>query len=434
VSAAKNKSDGKKSDGKKPTAKKADDPKATEHKAVGQTSTGKKKPDGLLPKELAESWSRIGYGLGGLGGVAVVAGFFGADHTRFGGAYLTGFVFTVTIAIGALFWTVIQHLTKAGWSVGPRRILEWISQALIACVILFVPLLAMSHDVWHHWMSPEAANDPILVGKSGYLNPTFFYVRTVFYLLVWALLATWFYKLSREQDSSGERSLSSRRESAAPPATAALGLTITFAGFDWVMSLEPHWYSTIFGVYIFAGSLVSSMAVLSLLVVRLRKAGVGGGLLTVEHQHDIGTFLHGFVIFWAYIGFSQLILIYYANIPEETIFYKHRWEHGWSTFSMLLFLGHFVAPFLILLSRHSKRSAAGLTIGAGLVLVMHYIDVYWMVMPAFDTQFNFQWVDIAGLLAPFGLACGFVAYRVLGHPVIPLKDPYIPEALKAENL
>jgi hypothetical protein len=392
------------------------------------------KDGGLLPKELAARWGKIGYGLAASGLLAFVVGFFGADRGRFSGAYLAGFVFTITIALGALFMIVITHLTKSSWSVGPRRSLEWMSQALVVCVILFVPLLAMSHDVWHHWMGPQAASDPILAKKAAYLSPTFFYVRAVFYLLTWALLGRWYYKLSREQDVSGDRALSGRREAAAAPATFALGLTMTFAGFDWVMSLDPHWYSTIFGVYIFAGSLVSSMAMLALIVVRLRAAGVGGDLLTVEHQHDIGKYLHGFIIFWAYIGFSQFLLIYYANIPEETIFFKQRWEHGWSSWSMLLFLGHFVVPFLVLLSRHVKRSATGLTVGAGLVVVMHYVDVYWMVMPAFQVQFNFQWVDIAGLLAPFGIACGFVAYRVLGHPAIPTKDPYVPEAMKAENL
>jgi hypothetical protein len=392
------------------------------------------KGNGLLPKELAESWSKIGYGLGALGLLSFAAGLFGAERARFGAAYLTGFMFTATIAIGALFFVVIQHLTKAGWSVAPRRLMEWMSQALIACVLLFVPLIAMSHDVWHHWMGEHAAHDPILVAKSGYLNPSFFYARALVFLLTWALLAMWFYKLSRDQDASGDRALSSRLQAAAAPATAALGLTTSFAGFDWIMSLDPHWYSTIFGVYIFAGGLVSSTAVLALLIVRLRKANVGGDLLTVEHQHDVGKFLVGFVIFWAYIGFSQFILIYYANIPEETVFYKHRWEHGWSTMSLILFIGHFVLPFLILLSRTAKRTDSILTFGAALIVVMHYVDMYWMVMPNFDEHFHFQWVDIAGLLAPFGLACAFVAYRVLGHPAYPLKDPYIPEALKAENL
>ena len=209
---------------------------------------------------------------------------------------------------------------------------------------------------------------------------------------------------------------------------------MSFAGFDWVMSLDPHWYSTIFGVYIFAGSLVSSMAVLSLIMLRLSRDNIGGDLLTIEHRHDVAKFLFGFVVFWAYIGFSQFILIYYANIPEETIWYKHRWEGGWSTISMMVFLGHFVVPFLILLGRTAKRSPLLLGLGATIIVVMHWVDLYWLVMPNFDHHLHFQWVDIAGLIAPVGLTLAWLSWRVLGHPILPLKDPYVPEALKAENL
>jgi hypothetical protein len=395
------------------------------------------KGNGTLPKALAESWAKIGYGLGALGLVAFLAGFLltpAAERGRFGAAYLTGFMFTTTIGVGALFFVVIQHLTKAGWSVAPRRIMEWLSQGLTASAGLFVPIVLMSQDIWHHWMGPHAAHDPILLKKQAYLNPTFFYVRAVIFLLTWALLAAWFYKQSRDQDTSGDRKLSAKRESAAPPAIAALGITISFAGFDWVMSLDPHWYSTIFGVYIFAGSLVSSMAVLALCIIRLRKHNVGGDLLTVEHMHDVGKFLFGFTVFWAYIGFSQFILIYYANIPEETIWYKHRWEGGWSSISMLVFLGHFVAPFLILISRTAKRSPTLLGLGATIIVVMHWVDLYWLVMPNFDHHLHFRLVDILGVIAPVGLTLAWLAWRVLGHPIIPLKDPYVPEALKAENL
>ncbi len=398
------------------------------------------KGDGLLPKELAESWSKIGYGLGALGVLAFVAGYFGTPNdpvigrARFGAAYLVGFMFTTTIGLGALFMAVIQHLTKAGWSVAPRRLMEWMSQGLIASVALFVPLLAMSHDVWHKWMGPKAATDPILIGKSSYLNPTFFYVRAIVFLLTWALLALWFYKQSRDQDSSGDKAHSAKMQSASAPAIFALAITTTFAGFDWVMSLDPHWYSTIFGVYIFAGCLISSMSVLALAIVRLRKDGIGGDLLTVEHQHDVGKFLFGFIVFWAYIGFSQFILIYYANIPEETIFYKERWAGGWEPISLTIFLGHFVAPFLMLISRTAKRSGQLLSFAAVWILVMHYVDLYWLVMPNFDHHFHFGWVDIAGLLAPVGITAAWLAKRVLGDPVYPLRDPYIPEALKAENL
>lgn len=392
------------------------------------------KGNGLLPGNLGEAWQKIGYALGALGVLAFLAGFFGADRTRFAAAYLVGFLFTTTIAIGALFFVVIQHLTKAGWSVGPRRIMEWISQGLIASAILFIPILLMSHDIWHHWMGEQAKHDPILIQKTAYLNPTFFYVRAIGFLVTWAVLAIWFYKLSREQDTSGDRALSARRESAAAPAVAALGLTTSFAGFDWVMSLDPHWYSTMFGVYIFAGSLVSSTALLALMVARFRRDDIGGDMFSVEHQHDVGKFLFGFVVFWGYIGFCQFMLIFYANIPEETIWYKHRWDEGWHTVSLLLFFGHFVIPFCVLLSRTAKRSSALISVGAGVLLLMHWIDLYWMVMPNFDHHFHFHWVDLAGLIAPVGVTLAVIAYRVLGDPVYPLKDPYIPEALKAENL
>lgn len=392
------------------------------------------KGDGLLPKELAESATKFALGLAAVG---VLAGGAGAatDLKRFGAAYLIGFLFSTTIGLGALFFVLIQHLTRAGWSVAPRRIMEWLSQGLIASIALFIPLVLMSHDIWHHWMH-DPMSDPVLAKKVAYLNPSFFYARAAVFLVTWAGLAHWFYKLSREQDATGDRKLSSKLQAYSAPAVLAFALTSSFAGFDWVMTLDPHWYSTIFGVYIFAGALTSAWSVLSLIIVKLRNAGVGGDLLTVEHQHDVGKFLFGFVVFWAYIGFSQFMLIYYANIPEETVWYRHRWEHGWSTVSMVLFIGHFVAPFLILLSRTAKRTNSVLATGAILLLVMHFVDLYWLVMPNFEFNHHFtpSWIDIAGLLAPVGITAAWIAKRVLGDPIIPLKDPYVPEALKVENL
>jgi len=377
----------------------------------------------------------IAYVLGAIGLVAFFAGLFaGGDRARFGAAYLVGFLFTTTIALGGLFFVVIQHLTKAGWSVGPRRIMEWLSQGLIASALLFVPLVLMSHDIWVHWMNDEAMKDEIIKGKSAYLNEKFFYVRAFVFLVTWALLATWYYKVSRDQDAPGDRRLSSKLQGAAAPVMFVLALSTTFAGFDWVMSLDPHWYSTIFGVYIFAGCLIGSHAMLALIIVRLRRDNIGGSLLTVEHQHDVGKYLFAWTIFWAYIGFAQFMLIYYANIPEETEFYKHRWEGGWSTISLMLFLLHFVTPFLLLLSRHAKRNPTALAVGAVLLLFMHWIDLYWLVIPNFDVEFSPKWVDFAGLLAPVGITLAWLAMRVLADPVYPLKDPYGPEALKAENL
>ncbi len=326
----------------------------------------------------------------------------------------------------------------SGWSVAPRRVLEWISQGAIALPALFIPLVALAPTIWNKWMGPEALEDTVLKGKSAYLNKGFFFTRAGVFLLVWAVLAHFFYKNSRDQDLTGDRKHSVRLQTFAAPAIALLGLSITFAGFDWVMSVAPHWYSTIFGVYIFAGSIITALAVTALIVVRYRKSNIGGDLLTVEHQHDVGKFLFGFTVFWAYIGFSQFILIFYANIPEETIYYRVRWHGGWDGVSLALLFGHFVVPFLVLLSRTAKRSSM-LAVGAAIIVIMHIVDVYWMVMPELAkhghmSTFAFSWIDIGGLLAPVGVAMAWISYRVLGDPAYPLKDPYTAEALKAENL
>ncbi len=313
------------------------------------------KGNGLLPKDLARSFSLTSYALAALGVAGGLAAF-ATDKVHFAYAYLVGFIFAMTISAGSLFFVVILHLTKSGWSVAPRRVLEWMSQGTWALVLLFIPLAVLAPQVWSAWMGAEAAHDAILVGKSGYLNERFFFIRAAVFLGAWAFLAYWFYRNSRDQDKTGDLKWSTLSQTYAAPAAAVMGLTITFAAFDWIMSLNPHWYSTIFGVYIFAGSIITALALLALMVVRYRRHNVGGDLLTIEHQHDVGKFLFGFVIFWAYIGFSQFILIFYANIPEETVFYRTRWEGGWHVVSLALLVGHFIVPFCLLLSRTGKRS------------------------------------------------------------------------------
>ena len=335
--------------------------------------------NGILPPALAGTLSKVSYAIAAIGLVLGGAGF-AVDRVRFGYSYLVGFMFVATICVGATFLVVIQHLTKAGWSVAPRRVLEWLSQGTIALLPLFIPIILLAQNIWHKWMGPEAAHDELVHAKMAYLNPTFFYARAAIFLVVWAGIATWFYRLSREQDQSGDLSLSSRMQGFAAPAIFLLGLTITFAGFDWLMSLDPHWYSTIFGVYVFAGGLVSATSVLILIVLSYRKHGVAGDLLTVEHQHDIGKFLFGFIVFFAYIGFSQFMLIWYANIPEETIFYRTRWFNGWENVSLAIVFGMFVLPFVITLSRTAKRTNI-VALGAIIVLIAHYVDMYWLVMP-----------------------------------------------------
>jgi len=367
-------------------------------------------------------------------GLALGGAAYGADHERFAWSYLVGFLWATTIALGALFFVLIQHLTRASWSVAARRPMEWLSSALPATALLFLPLIAFSHDIYHHWMSEEAHHDELLKGKLGYLNPKFFFIRAGIYFAIWTLVSLFFARTSRAQDTSGDVSLSRRMQKMSAPSILLFGLSLSFAAFDWIMSIDPHWYSTIFGLYLFAGSAVSSLSALALITIRLRQAGVLGKASTLEHQHDIGKLMFGFTVFWAYIGFSQFILIWYANLPEETVYYRERWLHGWNAVSLTLFFGHFVLPFLGLMSRHAKRNPTVLSLFAVLILAMHYVDLYWMVMPYHAEHPDFSWIDLGGLLAPAGVVAVAVAMAMSKSAAYPLKDPRLAESLQAENL
>jgi hypothetical protein len=374
---------------------------------------------------------------GAIAAVGILASIGGAvvDHERFAFSYLTAFMYVTTLGLGGLFFVLIQHLVNAGWSVAPRRQMEWLSGILPICALLFLPIAFFSHDIWHHWMSAEAANDEILVKKQAYLNPTFFFIRAALFFAIWSLLSLTFRRASAAQDVDGDVGHTLRSAGRSAPAMLLFALSLTFAAFDWLMSLDPHWYSTIFGVYVFAGSVTSSLAALALMTISLQRSGLLNRVSTVEHRHDIGKLLFGFTVFWAYIGFSQFFLIWYANIPEETIFYLHRWEGSWSTVSMALLFGHFVVPFFLLLPRTTKRSYLGLGLGAVILLIFHYVDLYWLVMPTLDHHgAHFSWIDIATLLATVGVLAAWLGFRASRDNLYPIKDPRLVEAVQLVNL
>ena len=388
----------------------------------------------VLPKETGDKLVKAGMALGVIGVLACAAGYF-LDHERFGFSYLVGFMWLATIALGGLFFVIIQHLTKAGWSVVARRHMEWLASLLPAVAVLFIPVALLAPHIYHHWMGPEAAHDPLLQKKANWLNPGAFYGRAAVYLLVWVGLALFFTRTSSAQDKSGHGRLTEKMQNMAAPATILFALSVTFAAFDWLMSLDPHWYSTIYGVYVFAGCATSSLSVLALMTVQLQEKGYFSKLSNVEHRHDIGKLLHGFVVFFAYIGFSQYLLIWYADLPEETSFYHHRWDaDSWKPVSLSILIGHFVIPFLLLLSRHAKRHPVLLSLGAVLLLVMHYVDLYWLVMPTFDHHhFHFSLVDLCGLLGPLGVGAFLLARKAAQGPLYPLRDPRLAETVKVDN-
>ncbi len=403
----------------------------TAGRAAGRDAVGDAKQ---LPKAVGEGLTKMGMGLAVLGVVAAGVGY-SMDPKRFAFSYLIGFLWVATIALGGLCFVQIQHLTRAGWSVVVRRQAEWLAGLLPAVALLFIPVVIFSHTIYHHWMGPEAANDPLLIKKAAWLNPNAFYIRAVIYLVIWAALAMFYVRTSRAQDESGDTKLSDKMQTMSAPGMILFALSVTFAGFDWVMSLNPHWYSTIFGVYIFAGCMTSAMAALALMTVGLQEKGYFIKLSTVEHRHDIGKLLFGFIVFFAYIGFSQFILIWYADLPEETVFYHDRWDaDSWKVVSLAILFGHFIIPFMLLLSRHVKRHPVGLSVGALIMLVMHYVDLYWLVMPTYDHHHaTFGVVDICGLLGPLGIGAFVLAKQAAAGPLYPLRDPWLAETVRVDN-
>ena len=378
-------------------------------------------------------WAGIAL-LGG-GGAIAVRGDDGPQ--RFLQSYLLAFTFFLSLALGALFFVLISHLTRSGWSVTVRRLAEDLATTLWLAALLFVPIV-LGLDQLYVWARADVvAQDVVLQGKAAYLNTSFFIIRWIFYFAVWVGLAQYFSRLSEQQDETGDPGLTTRMERVSAPGMLVFGITITFASFDLLMSLDAHWFSTIFGVYFFSGSTVSFFALLALVVLFMQRIGFVRRSVTIEHLHDIGKLTFAFVVFWAYIAFSQYLLIWYGNLPEEIGWYQRRQEGAWVWASFGLLVGHFLIPFLFLMSKHIKRRKGLLAAGAIWVLLMHALDLYWIIMP--QEQF-----DTAGRipLHGFDVLC-FVGFALLffaatrqameRRSLIPERDPRLAEAMAFEN-
>lgn len=271
--------------------------------------------------------------------------------------------------------------------------------------------------------------------KRGYLNDTFFGVRAIIYFIIWGWLGWALFAKSVKQDTTKDPKLTVSMKRLSAGAAYLFGFSLTFAAFDWLMSLTPTWFSTIFGVYVFAGSAVSGYALLILATMGLRSSGILVKEINVEHYHDLGKMMFGFMIFWAYIAFSQFMLIWYAAIPEETSWFHMRWDHGpWATVSLALIILNFIVPFFLIVSRNTKRKLGILTFGAALLLFMHFVDVYWLVMPSFGQDgFTVSWIDLTCLLGVGGIYLAVVLFRMSKTTLIPIGDPRLQRALKFEN-
>jgi hypothetical protein len=394
----------------------------------------------LRPEQAAippgHSWNRlpfIGAGCAVLG--AAGCAILGAGNPKqFFFSWLVSFLFFTSLGIGGLFFVLIQYASQGSWGIVVRRIGETVFATLPVMALLFVPVLIGLHDLYS-WSAPGAAeHDALIRWKSPFLNVPFFLIRAAIYFGAWSALAVLYFRGSRGQDATGDPAVSARLRRFAGPGIIILALTSSFASVDWIMSLTPHWYSTMMGVYFFAGSFVGFIALLSVMAVAMRRAGLLETVVTPEHLHDIGKFLFAFTAFWAYIGFSQFLLIWYANLPEETIFYKARIAGSWKMVSIFLMVGHFGIPFFYLMGRAVKRHGATLALGGGWLLAMHFLDLYWQVMPTLHPEgIRPSILDVAAFLAVGGCFVAAAGWLMRRQALVPLRDPRLAESLAFEN-
>ena len=351
------------------------------------------------------------------------------DKIRAWHSFLTSYMFFTDLALGGLFFTAIQHAANAGWSVTIRRYSEAMTSFLPVAAVGAIVLLFGAHQLYV-WLDPaEVAGDAVLLGKSSYLNLNFFVIRLIIFFALWLFFRQRMVGNSLKQDIDGDVKFTIRNNALAVIFLMVFAISYSLFTVDTLMSLQPHWYSTMWGVYNFAGLFQSSIATIVIIACCMYRSGLVRGYVTHEHLHDMGKFMKAFTIFYAYIGFSQFLLIWYANLPEETIFYLSRSSGGWMTVTISLFVFKFLAPFLLLLPRAAKRSPAHLTLVACLILFMQYIDINWMVYPAFSEHFMISWQEIGTFLMFGGLFMWTTVSFLQKNSLVPVKDPRLDEAL-----
>ena len=380
-----------------------------------------------FPSDLNITKSLFGIGIVGL--LASGIGYF-LDHGQFFFSYLVNFSFFSSIALASLFFVLLQHLTRSHWSVAIRRIPETISSNIWIWGLFIIPVLLGMHSLYH-WTHPEAvAHDPVLQGKEPYLNTTFFIIRQVIYFALWSFLGYRMYNKSVEMDETGEWGIQTLLRRTSGPGLFFFAITLAFASFDWLMTLDPHWYSTIFGVYYFAMSFQVMFATFILMIMYLWSKGLLRNTLQKGHIHDLGVQLFGFTVFYAYIAFSQFLLIYYANIPEETVWFLERLDGGYEYLAYFYFFGRFVIPFVVLLPKRSKSNYKIVGTISVLILAAHLVELYWIVMPVLDHHgFHFNWMTLTSFVGLGGIFFGLFFHKFKQNKMIPVNDPRLGDSL-----
>jgi hypothetical protein len=368
-------------------------------------------------------------GVGLLGsGVAVVMGI--ADPARFYPAYLLAYLFWFGIGLGSLALLMIQHLTGGAWGMMTRRIFEAATRTLPLMALLFVPL-AFGLPHLYPWTNMEhVLADPVLREKMAYLNVPFFLARAAIYFAAWLGLAFLLSRWSAAQDRTGDPRWANSMRKLSGAGLIIWGLTLTFAAIDWLMSLEPHWFSTIFGVLIMGGQGLGALAFAIIVLGQLSRSEPLAGVVKPVHFHDLGNLLLAFVVLWAYFSFSQLLIIWSGNLPEEIPWYLHRIEGSWAGIALIVAAFYFAVPFILLLSRRTKRRAGSLALVAGGILVARLVDMFYLIGPEFSRQgVRVHALDLAAVVGMGGLFVAMFAWQLGRRPLLPVGDPDLESAI-----
>jgi len=356
-----------------------------------------------------------------------------ADARQFAFSWLFAVVYFFLLAVGALFWVLVHYATDAQWSVLVRRQIENVGALLPAIMIFFFAGIIFLAPHLFKWWHLQPGEDPIYDHKAGYLNHTGFYIRAVLYFVGLSLLACLSRRNSIRQDNDGRAIHTVRNRKLAFIGIPVLGLSTTFAAVDWIMALEHHWFSTMWGVYLFAGSAGAALCLLVLIVTALKKAG-HLELVNDEHYHILGKLMLAFCIFWAYIGFSQYMLIWYANLPEETSYYIRRTTESWWDASLLLVIGRFFIPFVFLLFQATKKHKAIICTIAAWMLFMQALDLYTMILPILHQKgIDFSLLDITLPVGIGGVLVALFLRSLSKQSLYPLRDPRINESIHLSN-
>lgn len=374
-------------------------------------------------KGLPPIFGRLGIILLGIGLVLSILAYL-SDPVRSAFNNVILLEFLTSVGLGALFFVALEHLVGAVWSTPFRRVFEILSSVLLILPIVALPIYFHAHDIFHWTHADVVAADEILQQKSPYLNMAFFTIRIVAYFVLWILFYWLLSRNSKKQDESKDPKITKMNAKISAIFMPVFAITITFSSIDWMMSLEPHWFSTIFGVYYFSGTVIASLAMGTLLVIWLNEKGLLIKGIKKDHYYSLGALLFAFINFWAYIAFSQYLLIWYANLPEETFWFLQRWEGSWLYFSVFFIIVHFAIPYFAMLSQPSKMDAKRLKFMALWLAITHILDLYWLVIPTLSPEgFVFGWIEIGFILLAFGIVMVVFNLKAKNTNLVAIGDP-----------